>query len=131
LAANSATTLGFGSKFCLIEQLNSILSQHPVYPFFRGILSSGMDYKLKTELMPKQWTKELDANVKQGNHKSAESEPERVVALLTKDVRHGFSLPVLPSLAYKLIGVLVQPCGMVRQFALNVSGGRELKTWLT
>jgi hypothetical protein len=32
-----------------------------------------------------QWTEELDANVKRGNHKSAEAEPIKVMALLAKD----------------------------------------------
>jgi hypothetical protein len=90
-----------------------------------------MHNKFTTELTSEQRLEELDANVKRGNHKSAESEPEKVISLLAKDVRHGFSLPVLPDLAYKLLDALVQPCGMVRQFALNASGGRELKTRLT
>jgi hypothetical protein len=104
---------------------------HPVYSFFRDILSLGMSCKFTTELTKEQRLKELNANIDRGNHKSAKSEPDKVTSLLAKDVEHRFSLPVLPELAQKLIGALVQPCGMVRQFALNASGGRELKTRLT
>jgi hypothetical protein len=131
LATQGSTTLGFGSEFRPLEQLDQILGKHPVFPFFREILTLGMDYKFTTELSEAQRLEELDANVKRGNHKSAEAEPVKVAALLGKDVRHGFSLPVLPSLVYKLAKALVQPCGMVRQFALNALGGRELKERLT
>jgi hypothetical protein len=131
LATQGSTTLGFGSEFRPLEQLDQLLDKHPVYPFFRDILSLGMDYKFTTELSEDQRLAELDANVRRGNHKSAEAEPIKVAALLAKDVRHGFSLPVLPSLVYKLAKALVQPCGMVRQFALNALGGRELKERLT
>jgi hypothetical protein len=60
-----------------------------------------------------------------------ESEPDKVISLLAKDIHHGFSLRVPPLLAYKLVNALVQPCGMVCQFVLNASGGQELKTRLT
>jgi hypothetical protein len=45
LAAQSSTSLHFGSEFRPVDQLDQVLSQHPVYPFFRDILSFGMDYK--------------------------------------------------------------------------------------
>jgi hypothetical protein len=131
LAEQGSTTLGYGSEFRPLDQLDQILNQHPVYPFFRDILSVGMEYKFTSELSEAQRLAELDANIQRGNHKSAEAEPVKVTALLAKDVRHGFSLPVLPQLAYKLLGALVQPCGMVRQFALTASGERELKERLT
>jgi hypothetical protein len=131
MESQSSTTMGYGAEFRPLEQLNKIFHSHPVFPFFREILSFGMDYRFTSELTEEERIAELDANVKRGNHKSAEASPAKVTALLAKDVRHGFSLPVLPSLAYKLVGALVQPCGMVRQFALNALGSRELKERLT
>jgi hypothetical protein len=131
MAAHTSTTMGFGSEFRPLDQLDQILHSHPIFPFFREILSKGMDYRFTKELSEEQRLSELQANVERGNHQSAESSPAKIGALLAKDVRHGFSLPVLPSLVYKLVGALVQPCGMVRQFALNALGGRELKERLT
>ena len=86
-----------------------------------------MNYHFTSELSKEQHLLDLDANIKRGNHKSAESKPAKVGSLLAKDVRHGFSLTVIPEPAYKLVGALVQPCCMVRQFTLNADGGRELK----
>ena len=52
-----------------------------------------------------------------GNHKSAENNADEVKLLFSKDVQHGFSLPISPGIAPKLRGAMVQPCGMVRQFS--------------
>jgi hypothetical protein len=46
-------------------------------------------------------------------------------------VKHGFSFPVLPTMVERLKGAFVQPCGMVRQLGLMVSGNKELKERLT
>jgi hypothetical protein len=131
LGAHQATTLGFGSEFRPLPQLERVLGPHDNFPFFRRILQGGMGYSFKEEISEKQRCDELAANVARGNHKSADASAEKVLKLLKKDVHHGFSLPVNPDLVFKLKGALVQPCGIVQQFALTASGERELKERLT
>jgi hypothetical protein len=69
--------------------------------------------------------------LRRGNHKSAMERPLETQALFTKDVKHGFSMPCLASVARDIPGAMVQPCGMAQQFALQTDGSREIKNRLT
>jgi hypothetical protein len=131
LAANSHTTLGYGAEFRPINQLEKVLGPHPNFAFLRTVLHNGMDYFFKSQLTEDQRKAELHANVERGNHKSADASADKVRQLLDKDVRHGFSLPVRTELVYKIPKALVQPCGVVTQYALTASGERQLKERLT
>jgi hypothetical protein len=131
LSAHDRTTLGYGSEFRPISQLKKILGEHPNFPELEKILSNGMDYRFKTELPECTRTKELTAIVERGNHKSAESRAEHVAKALGKDVRHGFSLPILPATVMKIKGAMAQPLGMAEQLTLTESGERVPKFRLT
>jgi hypothetical protein len=104
-----------------------VLGPHPNFNFFRLILQAGMKYRFKSQLLEAQQQAELQANVDQGNHKSVEASSKQVRKHLDKDVRHNFLLPVHPDLVYKIKGALVQPYGIVSQFALTASGNHQLK----
>jgi hypothetical protein len=131
LEAHGHTTLNYGAEFRPVQQLEKVLGPHPNFAFFRTVLRDGMNYFFKSELTEEQRKAELHANVERGNHKSADASADKVRQLLDKDVRHGFSLPVLPELVYKIKNALVQPCGIVTQYALTASGARQLKERLT
>jgi hypothetical protein len=90
-----------------------------------------MSYVFTRELTDEERTTKLAANIERGNHKSANDAPTEVIHLLRKDVKHGFSFPILPHIIPKIKGAFVQPCGIVRQFGLMASGSRELKEQLT
>jgi hypothetical protein len=131
LSANDQTTLGYGSEFRPISQLKKILGEHPNFPKLDKILSNGMDYRFKTELPECTRSEELAAIIERGNHKSAESRAEHVAKALGKDVRHGFSLPILPATVLKIKGTMAQPLGMAEQLTLTESGERIPKFRLT
>jgi hypothetical protein len=50
IASHSNTTLDYGSEFKPIEQLESILGQHPNFLELCKILSHGMDYRFTWHL---------------------------------------------------------------------------------
>jgi hypothetical protein len=50
LQNNSDTTLHFGSQFRPIDQLEMVLSGHPLFGQLWTILTAGMDYRFKTKL---------------------------------------------------------------------------------
>jgi hypothetical protein len=131
LAQHQDTTLNFGSEFRPIADLRRILGQHPNFGFFSGVLGSGMDYLYSQELTEDQRRAEVAAQMQRGNHKSAQDEASAVATLLAKDVRHGFSLPILPELVPDIVGAMVQPAGVVAQFSLQADGSRMLKRRLT
>jgi hypothetical protein len=86
------TTLGFGSKFRPIEQMEKVLGQHPNFEFFSEVLANGMSYHFKTELSEDKRKVELEAIMTQGNHQSVQEDSQEVAKLLAKDVQHGFLL---------------------------------------
>ena len=90
-----------------------------------------MDYRFKTELSESDRLLELTQMLERGNHKSSEAEPTIVNQLLLKDVTHGFSIPIPPHIVPLIVGALVQPFGLAKQFTLNESGERVVKYRLT
>jgi hypothetical protein len=118
LGAHQVTSLGFGSEFRTVRQLEKVLGPHQNFPFFKGVLERGMSYLFKTQISEEQRKAELRANVNRGNQKSAELDANKVLKLLKKDVHHGLSVPVLPSLVFKLkraLGAaLLRHCPTVR-----------------
>jgi hypothetical protein len=125
------TTLGYGSEFRPVDQLEKIFAGHPNFAFFRNVLQQGMKYFFHQDISEEQRVAKLEANLKRGNHKSATSEPQQTAKALHKDVKFGFSLPFPSKLVRRLKGALVQPCGLAYQFSLKSDGTRERKHRLT
>jgi hypothetical protein len=124
-------TLHFGSKLCPINQLKDVLGGHPLFAQLCPILTNGMDYRFKTELPESNRLLELTQMLERGNHKSPEAEPTIVNRLLLKDVTNSFSLPILPHIVPLIVGALVQPFGLAKQFTLTELGERVVKYCLT
>jgi hypothetical protein len=132
LSQHQDTTLGFGSKFCPLEQLEKILGMHPNLKFFSDVLTNGMSYYHFTEeLSEEERRAEVSAMIERGNHKSVQEVSKEVGKLLAKDVIHGFSLPVSPEIVSHIGQVMVQPAGVIRQFSLREDGSRVQKRRLT
>jgi hypothetical protein len=125
------TTLGFGSAFCPIKQMEKVLGQHPNFEFFSNVLANGMSYHFKTKLSDENRKAELAAIMTRGNHQSVQEDSEEVAKLLAKDVQHGFSLPVTPDVVPDIAKAMVQPAGVVKQFSLQEDGSRTLKQRFT
>ena len=130
-AANVGTTLSPGSEFRPPDQLSRLFSRHPNFNFFMSTIRDGMGYEFETTLSEDERQTELAAMIQRGNHQSAVKHSTHVAALLAKDVRHGFSLPCSPDLVTSIKQAMVQPCGVVEQFALTETGDRKLKRRLT
>jgi hypothetical protein len=86
-----------------------------------------MPHRYTVELEEEQRAKEVSTQIKQGNHKSAQANPEQVGMLLAKDVAHGFAM-VVPADRVPLIpGAMVQPIGLAEQWVLDNNGKRKVK----
>jgi hypothetical protein len=90
-----------------------------------------MDYRFKKDTSEEERLRELQGMIDRGNHKSADEESEKAVELLSKDVAHGFSIPVSPGIIDKTKGAMVQPFGLATQFGLAADGSRKVKHRLT
>jgi hypothetical protein len=118
LSQHQDTTLGFGTEFCPLDQLEAILGENPNFGFFAKVLASGMNYRFTQELSDNKRRAKVSTMLEQGNHKSVQEDGEEVQKLLSKDVLNGFSLPVSPEIVPNIKQAMVQPAGVVRQFSL-------------
>jgi hypothetical protein len=94
ISQNHETTLAYGSEFRPVPQLKSILGGHPHFPQLQTILQEGMDFRFSQTLAELERATEHYQIIARGNHKLAKDEPEAVAKLLSKDVTHGFSMPI-------------------------------------
>jgi hypothetical protein len=128
---HGSSTLGFGSEFRKVAELRPLIGRHPHFARLEKLLTEGMQYVFERELSPEERVDEVAAMLSRGNHKSAQTEPERVGELLAKDVTHGFTIP-LPIAVVELIpGSLAQPLGLVQQWTVDHDGKRKAKFRLT
>ena len=88
------STLGYGSEFRSVAQLEPLIGRHPHFRNLSRVLEFGMDYVFSRELDLATKSEELQTILARGNHKSAQEFSEQVTVLLTKDVTHGFSVPL-------------------------------------
>jgi hypothetical protein len=128
---NTGTTLGYGSEFRPISQLESLLGKHPNFETLRKVIENGMPYLYKNEIDEEDRKKEVEAILQRGNHKSATEEHIKVRDLISKEVSHGFAIPIPLDVVLKIPGAMVQALGLVEQWTINEKGERVVKYRLT
>jgi hypothetical protein len=119
------TTLGYGSEFRPLDQLEKVHGGHPEFKVLEGFVNNGMGYHFKKEITEAERLNELRGMVERGNHKSAEEESEKASKLLAKDVAHGFSIPISPEIVDEIKGAMVQPLGLATQYTASPKTDHE------
>ena len=128
---HSSSTLGYGSEFRPICQLKSVIGLHPNFMALADMIENGMSYIFHRAISEDEQQAETTAMIARGDHKSAQTETDVVAKLLSKDVIHGFSIP-LPVSAIPLIPHAgVQPLGLVSQWTIDENGNRIKKFRIT
>jgi hypothetical protein len=82
------TTLGFGSEFRTIAQLEKVLGGYPEFGVLTDLIKKGMNYKFSREITEEEKLRELRGMIERGNHKATEKSPKKAEELLAKDVAH-------------------------------------------
>jgi hypothetical protein len=131
LRDHQGSTVDHGSEFRPIDQLVSIVGDHPTFPFLKKTFEEGFHYHLSRKLSETERETEYEAQYDRGNHQSAVLDKEQVLKLLATDVTHGFALPVSAEAAQHLKGVHLQPGGIVSQHSISSDGSRKLKKRFT
>ena len=90
IAANSKSTLGYGSEFWTVSQLKPLVGSHPNFGKLSTVLKSGLSFIFEEELEELTKSSELQKLLTRGNHKSAQEFEDKVSSLIMKDVTHGF-----------------------------------------
>jgi hypothetical protein len=131
LETQKGTTAWHGSEFRATKHIRQVLGEHPILEYLESTFQEGMPYHFTKEISEPERQAEFEAQIARGNHKSATDDEDAVQALLDREVKHGFSMPIPSALVDKLRGAMVQPCGLASQFALQSDGSRKRKKRLT
>lgn len=111
----SGTAIDFGWEFGPVDQLKSVMGNHPSFEYCSKIFQEGMSSNLLSKLNEDQWMTELMAQLGQEIHYLA-------TQILAKEVQHGFAIPIFPVIIPRLKGGMVQPCSVIEQFSLDFNG---------
>ena len=116
------------SEFRKSSTLQPLLSNHIHWGKIEEIITNGITYPL-SELPESTRVEDLKYMIKRGNHKSAKTKEnaEALEASYTREVEHGWMLPVTVECLSKLKGVAVIPVGCAEQFSTNENGERIIK----
>ena len=117
-----------GSEFRGRNKLEPLLHHHEHWKKMNEIITTGLDYPL-TDLPDKILKADVTAMIAQGNHKSATT-PAVAQTLLknyTKEVEHGWMLPVTLESVAKIKGAGVIPIGVAQQHTIDEKGKRYTK----
>jgi hypothetical protein len=90
-----------------------------------------VDYRFESLIPSETQKRETKAMMERGNHKLAQNRADQIRQALSKDVEHGFLMPVLASMIPLIPGAMVQPLGMAEQLTLTATGARIPKYRLT
>ena len=106
------TVLTYGSEFRRWQTLEPLLHHHQHWPAIKDIITQGASYPLHPITEEKRLT-DIQYMLDRGNHKSA-TEIDNKKALdkaFTKEVRHQWAIPILPSCIPLIPGASVTPLG--------------------
>ena len=130
LAAQAGTPLEYGSEFRTIEELYPIFGDHPLWNDMRENLATGAIFPLK-ELDEETRSADFQAALERGNHKGAQKKLDLLFELMTKDVIHGYGLPLPLSKLPRVPGAVLAPVNIQAENTINEFGQIIAKDRLT
>jgi len=114
--------LGMGSEFRPIEALETIYGNHPIWRRMVPILQQGSTWPLE-EISKEQRLSDVLEAIKFGNHKEAQSNPEAILSLVSKDVKHGYAVAFPLAKAHLIPGILIAPMNIMHQNTIDRGSG--------
>jgi len=113
-ALSSGTQLECGSEFRPTADLEPILCHHPLWSHTKYILDKGCTVALKPQNEISEH-EDLKLSLHHGNHKGAVNQDDDLQMLLTKDVTHGYALPIDKTIAEQIKDGAWAPINIISQ----------------
>ena len=133
-ATLSATAKGShlecGSEFRPATQLEPLLKDHPLWHRTKCLLNDGCSIPL-TPMDTTLAHQDLTLGIARGNHKGALAQQKLLHELVTKDVAHGFALPITTEAAKSIQGAAYAPLNIQEQWTIDAQGKKMKKKRLT
>jgi hypothetical protein len=113
--------LSHGSEFHSSKDLGKLLEDHPLWDRLRDILDNGASFPLHP-LNENDRRADLEFHLSRGNHKSAEKYKHIINGIITKDIVHGYALPLPTSILCKIPNASIAPLGCHKQSTIDSKG---------
>jgi hypothetical protein len=130
LQAQSKSPLGMGSEFRTIDVLQAIYGMHPIWKRMAKILENGSTWPLDPIDEEKRCSDVQEA-LEFGNHKGAKQNPDLLLKLVSKDVKHSYAVAFPLSKASSMKSILLAPMNIMHQNSIDESGKIVEKDRLT
>ena len=124
------THLQYGSKFRPPEDLEQLLQDHPLWLRTKKILEQGSTMPLEA-MTPEMEKEDLLLGIERGNHKGATSQRPTLDKLVSKDIEHGFAMPISLDTAKRIKDGRWAPLNIQEQWTIDEKGGKMMKKRLT
>ena len=130
LAVQKGTPLEYSSEFRTADELAPIFQDHPLWESMKENLNTGVIFPL--EKLDEE-TRLLDfvTALERGNHKGAQKKPDLLRELISKDMIHGYGLPLPLSMLIRIPSTVLAPMNIMAQNTINEFGQIIAKDRLT
>jgi len=130
LQAQGDSLLSMGSEFRPLDVLQAIYGRHPIWERMVSLLKNGSTWPLDPIDEGLQQS-DLQEALEFGNNKGAKQNPELLLELVSKDVKHGYAVTFPLSKAVSIQGISLAPMNIMHQNSIDESGRIVEKDQLT
>jgi hypothetical protein len=113
-----------------VSNLRPLLGRHPLWPNVAEWFSEGVSVLLRP-ITEADRRADISAMLERGNHKSAQSAEQALVAMLQEEVEQGWQLILPQEVALRIPDAVAAPLGFVIQDTINERGEITEKQRLT
>ena len=128
LQREQGTMMEPGSEFRLKSTLEPLFCHHAQWDKMSKIISEGLSYPME-DISNTEQKDDLLRMIERGNHKSASTKENEPTLLknYTKEVQHGWMLPVTTESLKRIKGAAIIPIGVAQQSSIDEAGDKYTK----
>ena len=130
LQAQGDSPLSMGSEFRPLDVLQAIYGRHPIWERMVSLLKNGSTWPLDP-IDEGLRQSDLQEALEFGNHKGEKQNPELLLELVSKDVKHGYAVTFPLSKAVSIQGISLAPMNIMHQNSIDELGRIVEKDRLT
>ena len=128
--SDGTSVTSYGSEFKAPSELSNLLQRHPRWQALSKLLKEGSSWPLQS-IPEAQRSKDLEAALARGNHKTADQHGSFLATALSKEVVKGWELILPAARAKELPGLVVSPMGVAEHIGIQADGTFAPKARLT
>ena len=121
IQAQPNSLVSFGSEFRSQNELDKLLSFHPLWTDFKEILTNGATFPLQP-ISKEERLLDLEFHLSRGNHKSAIKNDEALSKIIDNDISKGYALPLPLDIIKSIPNSSLAPLGCIDQDTINERG---------